>query len=422
MSARILAVWLTMAAAAAAAPPLTTIQDVLYKADGSRFSGLLVISWKSFEASDRSNITTHSVTVKVVSGALRVQLVPTTTGTPSGSYLVKYNSDGKVQFEETWSVPPAAQALRVRDVRVAIGAGQVGNDTLTTPIQETDVTGLAADLTARPVKSAAYAPGRALFANAEGALEAVTGSAYDCVRVDGSSGPCGGGTDTASFVDGETPAGLVNGINVTYTLSGIPSPVSSLALYRNGLRVKANLDYTIAGNTIIFATAATPQSGDILLANYRVSADSGTQYTPPQVLCSGIGAATASTSDTSLGTCTIPSGLLLPGDRVEIRFVFQHAGAASGFHFDVNWGSSAVIQRDASLADALVSGRADVAIMADSALLSGQSWGTALPMAGSVGTADQSGLAGVTVEFLGRLSGSGGDTLALKSFTVIRFP
>ena len=34
----------------AAEPPLTTIQDVLYKADGTRFNGYVQISWNSFEA------------------------------------------------------------------------------------------------------------------------------------------------------------------------------------------------------------------------------------------------------------------------------------------------------------------------------------------------------------------------------------
>ena len=38
-----------------AQPPLTLIQDVLYKADGSRFNGFVQISWNSFEAGDTSN-------------------------------------------------------------------------------------------------------------------------------------------------------------------------------------------------------------------------------------------------------------------------------------------------------------------------------------------------------------------------------
>lgn len=49
-----------------AAPALTTIQDVLYKADGTRFSGTAAVTWRSFEASDRSAITMHAITVRIV--------------------------------------------------------------------------------------------------------------------------------------------------------------------------------------------------------------------------------------------------------------------------------------------------------------------------------------------------------------------
>jgi hypothetical protein len=87
-----------LAAAAVAAPPLTVVQDVLYKADGTRFNGALTITWNSFQAADSSAIVTQSSTVKVVDGNLRVQLVPSTTATPAGAYLVTYNSDGRIQF------------------------------------------------------------------------------------------------------------------------------------------------------------------------------------------------------------------------------------------------------------------------------------------------------------------------------------
>ena len=109
------AVWL--ASSALAGPPLTTIQDVLYKADGTRFNGTVTISWTSFQAMDNSTIATQSITVKIVDGNLRVQLVPTTTSTPATYYSVTYNSNGRIQFQETWSVPSSAQPLHVRDVR-----------------------------------------------------------------------------------------------------------------------------------------------------------------------------------------------------------------------------------------------------------------------------------------------------------------
>jgi hypothetical protein len=237
---RVLALMIWTVVEVWAGPPLTTIQDVLYKADGTTFNGSLYIEWKSFEATDSSYIATHSLTVPVVNGVLRVQLVPTTNAATAANYLVRYNSDGKIQYEETWAVPPSTTALRLKDVRVAAGAitpGPVQPPAETTQIEESDVIGLPADLAARPVKGPGYAGSRALMANAAGELEAVVGNLTDCVRVDGSAGPCGagGGSLGPGFADAETPVGLLNGSNTVFTLADAPSPASSLALYRNGL-------------------------------------------------------------------------------------------------------------------------------------------------------------------------------------------
>lgn len=66
---------------------------------------------------------------------------------------------------------------------------------------------------------------------------------------------------------GETPAGAVDGLNVTFTLAGTPV-ANSERVYLNGLRQKrgAGDDYTIAGNTITFNAA--PLAGDTLLVDY----------------------------------------------------------------------------------------------------------------------------------------------------------
>src|SRR5438045_3585495 len=79
-----------------AQPPLTLIQDVLYKADGTRFSGYAQISWNSFEAGDTSNIATQFRAVRIVDGNFNVKLVPTTNADPPATYTIVYNSDGKV--------------------------------------------------------------------------------------------------------------------------------------------------------------------------------------------------------------------------------------------------------------------------------------------------------------------------------------
>jgi hypothetical protein len=77
---------------------------------------------------------------------------------------------------------------------------------------------------------------------------------------------------TQSIIDGEVPAGTINGSNVTFTLASTPA-TNSLALYKNGIRLKAGgADYTLSGATITFVTA--PPTGAVLLADYNVSSTS----------------------------------------------------------------------------------------------------------------------------------------------------
>jgi len=81
----------------------------------------------------------------------------------------------------------------------------------------------------------------------------------------------GGTVPGVGFVDGQTPAGAADGVNTVFTLPQTPNPMSSLAIYRNGIRMKLNLDYTVAGSTITFGPAYAPQSGDILQCSYRIA-------------------------------------------------------------------------------------------------------------------------------------------------------
>ena len=74
-------VWVALMTACLAAgqPALTTIQDTLYKADGTRFTGTVYINYSSFQAESASTIATYNLTINVVNGAFRVRLVPTRT-------------------------------------------------------------------------------------------------------------------------------------------------------------------------------------------------------------------------------------------------------------------------------------------------------------------------------------------------------
>jgi len=710
---RSIAAFLAMVMALGAAPPLTTIQDVVYKADGTPFEGVLFIEWKSFAANDATIIGMQSITLPVVNGVVRVQLVPTTNAVPPGYYVVRYNSNGRIQFQEMWAVPPSTAALRLKDVRIAAPPPEGGTvlqpAAETAAIQESDVVGLLSDLSIRPVKGIGYAPSRAAVIAADGSLEAALGNLTDCVRVDGSAGPCGSGTASGpGFVDAETPAGAVDGINASFALASAPAPAESLSLFRNGVLQKAGVDYTLNGSAITFAAGAVPQSGDVLVASYRIAdasnptgaaggaltgtypnpslalgiisdanvaetagiresklalnhpthtnendptatekaalagtsgvpsetnryvtsadprmtdaraplehtllggahsdaaaaapvrgdlivaqgsspvrwtrlaigqagrclvsngfdaqwntclytgftagsipyvdatgnlasaaarftwdnanrklsvgnniggttlylydaepatgstgltiragqgqgteplqrwmsaggvelgrveadgrmqapafkaassaaraawQDAGTStdpsapsngdqwystsaeankavhmgqtHTAVQVLCSSAGEETNSAVLTHLGSCTIPGGLLKPGDRVDVRFDYAHTGTESGFEVEVRWGGTSLLARTAEAAEAAISGRADAGIYGTGAQWSVQSWGMGTAFTASAGIAGDPVAPALTIDFLGRLSAAGGDVIALRNFTVLRYP
>jgi len=264
---------LAMGSRMAAQPALTTIQDILYTADGNRFNGLMTITWQSFEAGDTSNIAGLVTRITISNGNLYVQLVPTTTATTPATYSVQYNSSGHTQFNEVWVVFPSASPLRVRDVRLSPGAVSTsGPAAQTASIPISGVLGLQAALNLRPAQGTGFLPSRTAVINVLGGIDGAVGNLTDCMHVDGTSAACGTGSGgSTSFVDAETPGGTLDGVNTIFTLANIPNPSTSLSLYRNGLLLSQALDYTIATNLITFLAGAVPRPTDVLLANYRLA-------------------------------------------------------------------------------------------------------------------------------------------------------
>jgi hypothetical protein len=410
---------------AAGQPALTTIQDILYRADGTRFTGTMFIKYNSFLAGDTSNIATANLTLAIVNGVLRVRLVPTTTASAGAQYNVTYNSNGIDQFTEIWAVPPSTLILRVRDVRVSTGT-IVGPGPVTTPVQIGDVVGLANELAVRPMKGVGFGVGRTAVINQAGQIDAASGNLGDCVHVDGSSGPCGsgGGATGGSFADAEIPIGLVNGSNTVFTLSSAPSPAASLELSRNGLLQLAGTDYQISGNTVTFFLASVPQSGDLLVASYRFAPPSGLLSTIglSQVVCSSPGTSTSNTAFAGLGSCTIPAGLLGTGDRLEIQFQYGHTGMATGFTGMVQVGGTVVASRSGGANEALLAGRTSFGIYDGGQVWDTQTWGTGLSLAVTAGTASENTSQAVRVSLFGQMAGTTSDSVFLRNFTVIRYP
>ncbi len=268
--------WLLLAALAlgaelAAQPPLTTVQDILYTANGSLFNGVVTITWTTFEASNTSNISGSTTNVRVSNGNLFVQLAPTTTANPVAGYAVEYNGEHRTQYSETWIVPPSATPLRVRDVRLPPGAVTTQGPPAITLIPIADVVGLQSALNLLLSMGPNFGVARTAVINSSGSIDGAIGNLSDCVHVDGTSGACGGSSSSGTgFIDAEIPGGTLDGVNATFTLANIPNPSTSTAVYRNGLLLKQTGDYNITTNSILFVTGAIPQPADSLLVSYRI--------------------------------------------------------------------------------------------------------------------------------------------------------
>jgi hypothetical protein len=413
------------AVVATAQPALTTVQDVLYRADGTRYNGTIFIVWSSFLSGDASNIATASLTVPIVNGVLNVQLVPTTTASAGAQYNVTYNNSGVNQFTEIWAVPPSTVSLRISAIRVSTGT-VVGPLPVTSPVQIADISGLENELALRPLEGIGFAVGRAAVINSSGQIDGSVGNLSDCVRVDGTSGACGsgGGGLLPSFSDSEVPSGSINGSNTVFSLANVPSPAESLGVYLNGLLMDQGSDYGLSGNVITFITAATPQSGDTLLASYRFANPSNPlgSLTAAQVVCSSTGSSTSSTTLTQLGSCTLPAGLIGTGDRIEIQFQYAHSGTATGFTGAILWGGTALISRAAASSETAFVGKMAVGIYSGAQIWDSESWGNNLSFGAVAGTASANTSQNLTISLQGGMAAATSDSLVLRNFSIVRYP
>jgi hypothetical protein len=73
-------------------PALTTVSDIVYRADGSPASGTLLISWPAFTTANGHTVAAGNISVALGSnGSVTVQLAHNAGATPSGTtYLVTY--------------------------------------------------------------------------------------------------------------------------------------------------------------------------------------------------------------------------------------------------------------------------------------------------------------------------------------------
>ncbi|MGB9195800.1 MAG: hypothetical protein WCB53_02615 [Terriglobales bacterium] len=88
-------------------PPLTTISDTIYRADGTPASGTVLISWPTFQTATGNVVAAGGQSISIgVGGAFVAQLTPNVGATPSGTYYVAvFQLDDGTVRTQYWSVP-----------------------------------------------------------------------------------------------------------------------------------------------------------------------------------------------------------------------------------------------------------------------------------------------------------------------------
>ena len=97
---------------AASGPAMTTVNDVIYGADGATASGTLLISWPAFTTADNRPVAAGTKSVKLgAGGTFTVELAPNQGATPGGTlYTIVFQLDDGVPKTEYWSVPTSTPA------------------------------------------------------------------------------------------------------------------------------------------------------------------------------------------------------------------------------------------------------------------------------------------------------------------------
>jgi hypothetical protein len=80
------------------------------------------------------------------------------------------------------------------------------------------------------------------------------------------------------------------------------------------------------------------------------------------------------------------------------------------------------MSRTATAAETMISGRTEAALHASGAQWSTTNWGTVSTFGASTGNAPEDYTGAVTIRLAGQMSATSSDQVALKNFTVVRYP
>ena len=114
-------------ATAPTGPTLTTISDVVYRANGQPATGTIVVSWPAFNTADNKPVAAGELSIAIgAQGTVNFALVPNEGGDPGGTfYKAVYKLSDGTTFIEYWVVP-ATSPTTIAAIRASVVPRQVG--------------------------------------------------------------------------------------------------------------------------------------------------------------------------------------------------------------------------------------------------------------------------------------------------------
>lgn len=118
---------MTATLASATGPTMTTISDIVYRANGQPAGGTIVVSWPAFNTADNKPVAAGVLSIAIgTEGTVNFALVPNEGGDPGGTfYKAVYKLNDGTTFTEYWVVPAVSPAT-IAAIRASVVPRQVG--------------------------------------------------------------------------------------------------------------------------------------------------------------------------------------------------------------------------------------------------------------------------------------------------------
>lgn len=122
----------------------TSVQGIVYRANGTIAQGTILVSWPAFTAADGSTIAAGSTTTTIApDGSVSLALAPNGGANPAGTYytVVYHLNDGTVE-KEYWVVPQAPTAT-ISEMRARVVPAAVAQQTVSQQYVDASISALS---------------------------------------------------------------------------------------------------------------------------------------------------------------------------------------------------------------------------------------------------------------------------------------